>query len=348
MKNFIGLLIFVALLVVAYFIYKGENGDAVFEKREAFKDFAIEDTASVDQIFMSQPNGKKVLLSRRGFDKWMVNGDFEARPYAVNLILQTLHDIKVQAPVSKKTFDGVVKRLASGSTKVEYYLDGEEEPEKTWYIGDATSSRLGTYMLLEKNGKKSTKPYITYLMMERGFLGPRFFVEPHLWRDRLFLRLEPEKIRSLCIQYATDSMESFCLDQVETAQFEISKLDGSKSEPLGEEIAIPYLKKFGTIYYEYIDRKTPQAQLDSIYNSLPRQKIEIRMMDGTTHQVRTYHMPVKAGSELDGKPIDYHPERMYAYSSYMGKEFYPIVQNLTYQPLLLDYKDLTSSTNVEK
>jgi hypothetical protein len=348
MRNFLGLFALILLLVAAYFLYQKEKGNDLLNTSDNFKDFAIQDTAAIDQIFISQPNGKKVLISRREGKKWMVNGKFEARPDAIKLVLKTAHDLKVQAAVSKKTFEGVVRRLASGSTKVEFYENGESEPLKVWYVGDATASRMGTYMLLEKEEKKSSMPYIGHLLMERGFLGPRFMVEAELWRNPLILQLNPKEIKSIAVEHSADSMTSFRLIQEGNAKFMIKNLEARTETSVNADLAIPYLKLFSKVFYEYVDEKTPQEELDSIYNSPFRHKLEVVMQNGDKHLIKTFNMPVAPGANIKGVPIDYHPERMYAYSSFMGEDNYPIVQNFYFDKFLPDFYAFTESTNVEK
>lgn len=345
-KNWIGVLVVVVLSVVAYFLL---NEDEIVISGEArdYQDFAIEDTASIDKIFMSQPNGKKVLLTRQSTGEWLVNNSFPARQDAVNLILKTVFDIQVLGPVSQRYFGDVVKRLASGSTKVEYY-QGDDQPAKVWYIGDATASKVGTYMLLEKGGKKSSKPYITHRLMERGYLGSRFFLDPLLWKDRFMMKEDPKEIKRIRVEHAIDTMVSFEINQVATAKFEITNLETQQTQPLTSVIAVPYFKNFEAIYYEYYDLKTPQFELDSIFSSAPRHKIEVEMNDGKLIKMRTHYLPVNEGAMVGGKKIDFHPERMYAYTSELGDKAHLVVQNLTYDILLPSFTDFQSSTTVEK
>jgi|SRR5690554_4410793 len=346
MKNIFGLVLLIVLLAAAYWIYKNE-GLTPKGNSEVLKDFAIEDTAKIDKIRMSQPNGKEILISRRNQEKWMVNGKIKAREDAINLILKTIHDVQVQSGVSQKTFDGVVKRLATSHTKVEIYQGGQK-PEKVWYIGDPTPSRLGAYTLLEKKGKISSKPFVTHMVMERGYLGSRFFLDPNLWRDPLIMRCNPKEIKSIEIWHNVDTATGFKIKQLENNKFEIKGHKENEWKSYSMDKAIPFFKEFNKVHYEYIDAKTEQSELDSIYSSPYRHKIEIVLQDGKEIHMRTYFMPVAKGATLGGKPINYHPERMYAYTSELGKESHPVVQNFTFDPLVPSYEDLESLTIVEK
>lgn len=345
MKNLIGLIIVLILGGIVYWVFSGQDKSS---NTAVYKDFAIEDTANVDLIHISQLDGNEITISRRDFDEWMVEGEFPARTDAIELILTTLHDIKVQAPVSKETFDWVVKSIAANHTKVEYYKNGKEDPEKVWYIGEATASRVGSYMLLERDGKKSAKPFITHLLMERGYLGSRFFVDKKLWRDRIVMRSNPQEIQKIEVKHASDTAGDFSIEQYKKNHFRITNLENNQSRELAPELAIPYLKHFSGVYYEYIDQRTPKEKLDSLYLSPTRHEIKLQLFDGKTIELRVYHMPVRKGATLGGKLLKHHPERMYVYSSELGEDEHAVVQNLTFDPLVPGIEEFTSSTTVEK
>jgi len=346
MKNLIGLIILIVFGITAYFLF-ADKDSFVPNNTEDYKDFAIEDTAAVSKIFLSQASGKTLLLSRSEGSQWSVNNSFAARTDAVGLILKTLADIKVSGIVAQDQMDHTIKSLATRAIKVEFYTTNNR-PEKTWYIGDPTASRLGTYMLLEKDGKKSSKPYITHLIMERGYLGTRFFIDPVLWKDRVVMKCNPKEIKSVEIRHANDTSISFQIDQYELGKFRLTNLTDASMYDLSPQLAVPYLKEFSAVYYEYIDQKTPSQVIDSIYSAAPRHSITVKMKDNKEFVIKSYNMPVLEGSMLNGKVVNYHPERMYIYTSHLGKDVHPIVQNLTFDKLLPSFKDLKSLTTVEK
>jgi len=347
-KNLIGIIILAVLAVLAYFLLNEEAlADISGKENHDYKDFAIEDTTSIDKIFLSQSNGKRLLLTKDETGEWKVNNRFPARKDAVNLILKTVHDVQVLSPVSKKYFESTVKRLATGATKVEFY-QGEGEPSKIWYIGDATASKVGTYMLLEKEGVKSSKPYIMHRLLERGHLGTRFFLDPTLWKDRLMIKVEPQEVKRIRVEHANDTMVSFEINQLTPAKFEITNLENGQVNSIDAKAAIPYFKNFAAVYYEYLDIKTPATILDSIFSSLPRHKIEVELNDGKKIAMRTHYLPVNSNAELNGKPIYFHPERMYAYTSELGEDVHLIVQNLTFDILVPSFTNFESLTTVEK
>ncbi|KAA3649532.1 MAG: hypothetical protein DWP98_06910 [Bacteroidetes bacterium] len=345
MKNLIGIVLLLVLIAAAYFLYTSNS--SVTKQERDFKDFAIEDTSAIDQVFISRLSGEKVLITRREDGIWRVNGEYIARVDAIGLILKTAHDITIQSPVSKGYLPSIIKRLATSSTKVEFYA-GKDEPIKTWYISHATGTNVGTYMLLEKDGIKSSKPYITHLLMERGFLGSRFFTDATVWKDRAMLKLKPESIKSVEVIHASDTSTSFKLENLGQSRFQITNLKVNSLTAVDPNIAIPYLKQFKGVYYEYVDTKTPIEKLDSVYNRIPRHSIKVLDNEQNKYTINLYNLPVRPGSELNGKPIFFNPERMYAYSSELGPDVHAIVPNLNFDPLVPSFEHFISSTTVEK
>lgn len=343
MKNWLLLILLIVLASAAYYFY---STDGKATNKEDFKDFAIEDTANISRIFIGDINGKHVTLNKDG-KIWRINNNYEARPDAIGLILKTVHDIKIQSPISKNKIETVIKRMASNSVKVEFY-DKTDALLKTWYIGDPTPSRVGTYMLLEKEGKKSSKAYVTHLLTEKGSLKSRFFRDSLLWRDRIMLKVNPQKIKSIEVVHSVDTNVSFKITN-DNNVFSAIDLENNQTRSIPAEIAIPFFKKYKSIYYEYLDNRTPESMMDSIKNSTPRHLITIHMDNGEQFKLSTYFMPVREGATLNnGEPIDYNPERMYAFCSDMDPDVNPIVQNLTFDPLVPSFKAFTQSTNVDK
>ena len=121
-------------------------------------DFALPDTAAIDRIFIADMDGGSVLVERmEGERYWQLNGKHFARKDAVDLLLKTALRAGVRGPVPAAERETVIRLLASRGKKVEWYTGGDT-PAKTWYIGTATPSHTGTYMLLETEEGKAAEP----------------------------------------------------------------------------------------------------------------------------------------------------------------------------------------------
>lgn len=145
-------------------------------------DFALPDTSAIDRIFIADMDGGEALIERvEGERYWRLNGRYQARKDAVDLLLKTALRAGVRGPVPAAERETVIRMLAARGKKVEWYAGGET-PVKTWYIGTATPSHTGTYMLLETENGKASEPFIVHMEGFSGFLSTRFFTDEREWR----------------------------------------------------------------------------------------------------------------------------------------------------------------------
>jgi len=143
-SNRILLLVTIALgIILSYYFFTSDNRTIKGELR----DFAIEDTALVDRIFLADKQGHKALLERQASGVWTV-GEYQARPQAVRDLLFTLNKMVVKAPVAKSMQPKVLKDLSGiGQRKIEIYAG--KQLLKTIYVGIETMDKMGTYMMIE-------------------------------------------------------------------------------------------------------------------------------------------------------------------------------------------------------
>ena len=162
--------------------------------------FAISDTASVSKIFIADRNGTTITLNRNE-KNWVVNNKYRVRKDAINTILTTINQIRIQRPVSKNAFDNVIKNLATTGVKIEIYTN-QETPNKTYTIGSSTANHLGTYMFLAG----SEIPFITHIPSFNGFLSPRYGIQGNKisekdWRTTNIFSLKTEKISRVIVNH---------------------------------------------------------------------------------------------------------------------------------------------------
>ena len=142
------LYVLIALTMVTAGVWWFQGGQGNLAQIEG-TDFAIADTSTVDKIFIADMDGGQVTLTRPTQGSlWDVNGQFKAREDAVNLLLKTFLRARVQGPVAEAAQPNVIRLLSARGKKVEIYQGGDA-PTKTWYVGTATPSHTGTYMVLE-------------------------------------------------------------------------------------------------------------------------------------------------------------------------------------------------------
>ncbi len=336
MKNnkLVLLIVLLAVLVAAYLYYTQSSTTLIHVKGAKF-DFAIEDTNSIDKVFIADAQGGSITLVR-GKNGWLVNEKYKARPDNIRLLMKTFSRIAVKSPVPKASFETVVKKIATGATKVEIY-QGAEKPSKIYYLGGSTMDQTGTYMLLETEGVKSTVPYIMHIPGFRGFLTSRFFTNNDEWRDPVIFNYAAKDINKLEVTYFEDEKQSFF---IERNNAEIELLDGSRKKLKGfpKERLEEYLSRYEKIYYEMMDIESTKEKIDSVITSTPFFKIKLEDVFGSTKEIVAYHMPNfrTTLNPVDGTPFEYDVDRMYGY---VNNELFVYIQFATFDEITIKKDD---------
>ena len=162
MKNNILIFIAIFLSAVSAYLYFAEERGTI---RQELKDFAVDDTASITKIFLADKVKHSVTLTRIKQCHLEVDNKYRASKDLVDVLIKTIKTIEVKSPVARDARDNVIKRLSTGAIKVEIY-QGEDTPSKVYYVGGATKSTMGTYMLLEN----STEPFIMHIPYFYGLI----------------------------------------------------------------------------------------------------------------------------------------------------------------------------------
>ena len=133
------------LIIVAAVVVVAAALTAWLLSRPTFKqDFHIEDTSSITRIFLADKESTEVTLVRQGDSSWTVDGKYPASQPMVDLLLETLHDMRIRQQVNKNAIPNAIKDIAAHSIKVEVY---QNEPLINWFGGHLklfTRERLTT------------------------------------------------------------------------------------------------------------------------------------------------------------------------------------------------------------
>lgn len=322
--------IVVLTIVVSYFIYTSDSRTL----RGELSDFAVEDTAAIDKIFLADKLGHTSLLTRVSSTEWKI-GEFVARQDAINNLLFTLKKMTVKAPVAKSMQSKVLKDMSGiGQRKIEIYSGGRLL--KTIFVGVETMDKMGTYMLIEG----STVPFEVHIRGHRGFLQGRFITDDRLWRDPVIFRYDYRDIRKVAVSYPELPQQNYAV-----------LYDGKKPslEVAGKPVAADslalyeYLNAYKNVVYEYIVSETfPEATKDSILMSRPFVQISVTDKAGKTTAIQGFRRA--AGPEEtdpEGKPLKYDLDRMYGYLN--GKDFL-LVQYFQFDRLLKEPASFVSTS----
>lgn len=303
-------LFFFALGIVALWLILRERKGTI---AESIKDFAVQDTASIDKIFLASKSGKSVTLIKLKSGVWQVNNKYNVRRDAIELLLYTIKMVDVREPVGKRAKENVVKRLASNSTKIEIFQSNKLV--KSYYVGGETSDQTGTYMLMInlETGTNSSEPFVTYIPGFDGYLTTRYFTEEAEWRDRMVYNYIPPKIKSVLLDYNETQESSFEIDVISTSDFVLKNNTHQAIFDFEIDAIKEYLSNFQNIHYEALIDQMSKSKRDSIIKNELFATIEIIDVSGQKNKVKIYKKEAPEDKlEVTGEPMKYDPDRLYA------------------------------------
>jgi hypothetical protein len=317
------------------------------QSRTTFKknlsDFAIDDTSNVTKIFMADKNNNTLKLTRIKPDNWMVNDKYPGQRSTINMLLTTMLDLEVKEPVALTARNTIIKQLAVNSVKVEIYqwkyrinlfgkirLFPREKLTKVYYVGGATQSNRGTFMLMEN----ASEPFVTYLPGLRGFVSPRYMPIEKYWRDYTIFNKNIHEIGSVQIEFPSNPELSYIVKKYHDRNLTLSSLiNNRKIDNFDTLKVMNLLTSFARINFEAIVNDMDKHKKDSILSSVPFHIITLTDSSGSRIVVKTFHREQDHG-EIDAKgtPYPYDLDRMYALVN-DGHDFV-LVQFLIFDPLI--------------
>ncbi len=275
-KTLLYFLVFLVLTAIAAWMVMTDSKSTLKDQDVAF---FISDTASIDQLFFADRKGNKALLKRQN-GRWKVNNRYWVREDAMKTMLSTLFRMRVKNPVPRSAYDGVIKDLSTMGVKTEVYMKGENV--RTFYVGNFTPDMTGTFMKLEE----SDLPYVVYIPGFNGYLSPRFFADEQLWRDNSLLRLSPEDVKSIQVQWTDTPSYNF--------KVEISKQGALLYNYTGQLITNPqgqrlkqFVQQFRWIPVEGFDQPNPVNK--KVKASKPRLTLTVTDQSGAATTISIFN-----------------------------------------------------------
>ncbi len=307
-KGIIYIVLIAALALLAWFLISKNNRNSTIDDMAAEYDFAIKDTAAITKIVIEDKTPGKVILTR-GKTGWLVNGEHEARPDAIEVLLETMNRMSMRNFVPTPSHSTIIKRIAVYGKEVKVYAG--DELIKHFYVGTETPDQTGTYMLL--NG--ASQPFSVHIQGFVGYLNSRFFTEEVLWRRRILFGVDKEDIATITMNYTGDEAGSFAVD----CSGQTPTLLDAKGAPVANVMPVNlniYLGSFRTAAYEGAILTTDGiwAKRDSLQSATPVFKLEITNKKGEKKSMTAYRKrPDAEQVGEDGNLLDWDPSRMYAF-----------------------------------
>ncbi len=340
MKNNRITIILVGVLSIIAIILIFQNRKGTLDRK--MSEFAISDTATITRIFMADMKNNKVLLEKTSPGIWSVNNNFKANSFGVDLLLKTINNLAVKAPVSKSGYNNVIKQLAVNSVKVEVYqqvhridifntirLFRHEKLSKVYYVGSATPDNMGTFMLMEG----SDVPFIVYQPGFRGFVSARFSARLNDWRDHSIFKNLPSDISSIKIEFTETPSESYIIEKFGSSRLEIKSLATNLKLSRFDTIrVVEMINAYKFINFEALLEGLDQKEIDSITASTHLNIITLTDIAGNINKVKTFRLRNKTGDfDESGNLLPYDRNRLYALIN-DGKEFV-LIQYFVFDPI---------------
>ncbi len=309
-KNRIAILLVIILGFSSFwFIINKHNGTI----KETLRDFAVQDTASINKIFLADKKGTTITLERQKEGGWRVNGKYDVRKDAIDVLLMTIRKVDVKEPVGKNAVDNVIKRLAGKAVKCEIYQDNKLT--KAYYVGSETQDATGTFMILidPETMETSAKPFVTYIPGFEGYLTTRYFTEENGWRDRTLIKYNPNDIASVKMEVPFKPEYSYELKIKGNNNYEVKMLGTNSLLPNVDEMAVKqYLSYFQHQNYESFEVSISPKQVDSVMKAQPINILTITDNKGKTNKIRFFaRKPRDPGKQdKEGNEIVYDLDRM--------------------------------------
>lgn len=317
-RNLILLIVVLVLGGVTFYLIKNKPGTFSFSKKDTFdprsKDFAVKDTGSVTKIFLIDAAQKSILLEKKATGHWIVNKKYRARQDAIDLLLKTMKDVSVQKMVDPKMKENLLKRMASGATKIEVYAG--EEKIKQYYVGGETQDQTGTFMLLTdlESGKNFSEPYVMEIKGFKGYLTPRYFINEGEWRDRTVFSFIPPELKFIEVEHITQPDQSFRIDILNINSFTVTSTFENKKIENPDTAAIKqYLSYYKSIQFLGLETVLKPEQRDSVRKSKPVHIITVGPKNGPPIVTKLFLKRAAPGIVDDkGNPVLYDKDNMYA------------------------------------
>ena len=209
MKNKTTLILAGLLVVMAgiYFLVIDDDNNSTLNTNES--SFAISDTSKVREIKLSleidREQRRSITLSRTN-EGWRLNGEYGVVPQQIKILLKTLKNIEVRAPVHPNAKANYLEDLRRRQIRVD--IDSQVEADnKTFFVGGSTPDKKGTIMLL----KGAEAPYIVEEPGIDATLFPRFLPEFDTYQEKIIFNIQKNSMQSVGVEYlGADS--SFTID----------------------------------------------------------------------------------------------------------------------------------------
>ncbi len=252
--------------------------------------FAVEDTLSINKLIITDKDGNKINVIRKG-KKWTQMDGSKIKQEMVNNILYLIKNIEFKGylpDASLKRFDEMMK---TQHIKLEIFTK-KEGWVKTWYIGPTSKDR-GQIMLLDsKKEGRSSRPVIMHDKTEQGgrILDVMFTVNKKEWGETEIFSLQLNEIESVELNFLNNQDRNFKV--INSKNDPYVKYKGNKLKT-DLKMIYKYLQLFKKVHFNEPNYVLNKSQIDSLKKTKPFASLKLIEKSGKTTKLKMYKMPIK-------------------------------------------------------
>ena len=330
------LYILVALTLVTAGVWWLQGNQGRLDRIEG-TDFGIVDTSKVDKIFIADMDGVEVTLTRLNADALGCERQIQSPRGRSKLLLKTFRRAAVQGPVAEAAQENVVRLIAARGKKVEIYQGGGDQPVKTWYVGTATPSHTGTYMVLETPRGARSRTYVVHMEGFTGYLSTRFFTSEREWRYTGIFDHPKRTLRKVEARILEEDGESYALTAQDDGGLVLSDLEGNPLPYRDTTGVQDHFLRFKKVHLEtFRSRLDPQVE-DSLRTASAAFELSAVGKDGKRANIYVHWKPGSGQPNDLGVVEEHDMEQLYGVTD-DGEVV--LLQRFVFDPLIRPLSEL--------
>lgn len=330
------LILLIAVILLggaAWWVSTAGASPAKVSDRAPERQFGIAEIDQVHRIFIADRKGHKVNLTRGGITGWLADG----KPANSN-IMKNLEDavkyLEVQSLPTPQAKPNMINNLAAQGILVQAF-DKDNNKLRGYYIGGGNHDETGTFAIVEG----SEEPYVVHVDHFTGNIRQRFTHWEDEWRDKVYFRIDPEKVETFSIEYPKQRDKSFVLTR-KGSDFSIAPFydTGQPVREVSRGIAEGILARYEKYYvnrYENRDEKSiteAKTLLPFAIISIKQEGMDVQEMQVYPRYVgKSFYHEAKTGALRENSGLE-------AYTAFInGGEDWVLLNVETLEPLMAGY-----------
>lgn len=255
-------------------------------------DFAVNRIDRVTSVILEK-DGEQLVLQKKE-SGWVVNNLYEARPYAIQRLLETLSRISIKSTVPESLFQKEWEKNSGPVIRVQV----RERPggNKSFLVYPVQSNPYGNYF---KKREKGT-PYIINIPGYSGNVGSLFVINENFWLPNIVYSFQPSQIKMIEMLNFEDESKSFVIHQDTIGSLKILPIpDKEPMENIDTSQVYRYLSYFTSLKFERWVIESDSVDFNSVLSIQPMHRLSITDRSGNTIRLSTYPIYRESGNGSD-------------------------------------------------